>query len=71
MSGTGAVATGVEWPDGHVALRWMADDPEAVSSTSFWSSVAELLQVHGHRGDSEIVYLDPDAAAGREVRPCR
>ena len=26
MSGTGVVATGVVWPDGHAALRWKADD---------------------------------------------
>ena len=70
VSGTGVVASGVEWPDGHVALRWMADNPDAVSSTSFWTSVAQLLQVHGHRGDSEVVYLDADPAAdGGATRP--
>lgn len=66
-SGTGAVASGVVWPDGHVALRWKADDPDATSSTSLWSSVADLLRVHGHGGRSEIVYLDPDEVSHSEV----
>lgn len=62
VSGTGVVATGVVWPDGHAALRWKADDPEVASSTSVWTSVADLLRVHGHDGLSEIVYLDEDGA---------
>ena len=28
VSGTGIVATGVVWPDGHAALRWKANDPD-------------------------------------------
>jgi hypothetical protein len=68
VSGTGVVATGVVWPDGHAALRWKADDREAVSSTSVWSSIGDMLRVHGHGGLSKIFYLDadgeePDAAA--------
>ena len=84
VSGTGIVATGVVWPDGHAALRWKADDPREASSTSVWSSVADLLRVHGHGGLSKIFYLDGDGAGacagvrlrlGRDVRrgnrPCR
>jgi hypothetical protein len=62
VSGTGTVASGVVWPDGHVALRWMADHGEAVSSTSIWSSVADMVKVHGHGGASEVIYLDAEAA---------
>lgn len=61
VSGTGVVATGVVWPDGHAALRWKADDRDAASSTSVWSSVADLLRVHGHGGLSKIFYLDGDS----------
>jgi hypothetical protein len=74
VSGTGVVATGVVWPDGHAALRWKAEDHEAASSTSVWSCVADLLRVHGHGGLSRIVYLDVDGAVPaaperiREVR---
>src|SRR4051794_17896008 len=60
VSGTGVVATGVVWSDGHAALRWKADDHEAASSTSVWTSIADLLRVHGHGGLSEIIYLDDD-----------
>jgi hypothetical protein len=63
VSGTGVVATGVVWPDGHAALRWKADDHESASSTSVWSSVADLLRVHGHGGLSKIFYLDGDGGA--------
>ena len=61
VSGTGVVATGIVWPDGHAALRWKADDRGAASSTSVWTSVADLLRVHGHNGLSKIFYLDGDA----------
>lgn len=67
VSGTGVVATGVVWPDGHAALRWKADDHHAVSSTSVWTSVADMLQVHGHGGLSKIFYLDGDGAEPPEA----
>jgi hypothetical protein len=59
VSGTGGVATGIVWPDGSAAMRWRADDRDEPRSTSVWFSVADLLRVHGHAGDSEIIYLDP------------
>ena len=65
VSGTGGVATGIVWPDGSAAMRWRADDRDAPRSTSVWFSVTDLLRVHGHDGDSEIVYLDP--ADGEEA----
>jgi hypothetical protein len=68
VSGTGAVATGVVWPDGHAALRWRSDDADAVSSTSVWSCVADLLRVHEHGGRSEIVYLDQGVDVGAVLR---
>ena len=71
VSGTGVVATGVVWPDGHAALRWKADDHEAVSSTSVWSSVADMMRVHGHGGLSEIIYLDDDGRPPEAGPPAR
>ena len=65
MSGTGVVATGIVWPDGHAALRWKADDREAASSTSVWTSVADLMRVHGHGGLSKLFYLDGDGDRAR------
>jgi len=63
---------------GHAALRWKADDREAASSTSVWTSVADLMRVHGHGGLSKLFYLDgdgdpPDAverARGPVVESC-
>ena len=34
VSGTGIVATGVVWPDGHAALRWKANVPAYTRSSS-------------------------------------
>jgi hypothetical protein len=69
VSGTGVVATGVVWPDGHAAMRWKADDAAEASSTSVWSSLADLLRVHGHGGLSRIIYLDGDGAEERQQEP--
>ena len=69
VSGTGVVATGVVWPDGHAALRWKAEDREAVSSTSVWSSVGDMLRVHGHGGLSKIFYLDADGEEPESAGP--
>ena len=75
VSGTGVVATGIVWPDGHAALRWKADDREAASSTSVWTSVADLMRVHGHGGLSKLFYLDGDGdppdCGGAGARPRR
>ncbi|WP_202873713.1 hypothetical protein [Kribbella speibonae] len=61
VSGTGVVALVVEFPpndDGHqwVAAKWLGPHP----CMTFWPSVGDLLEVHGHLGASEIRWLDPD-----------
>lgn len=61
VSGTGVVALLVEFPpndDGQqwVAVKWLGKHPSA----TFWTSVGDLLEVHGHLGASEIRWLDPD-----------
>lgn len=69
VSGTGIVATGVVWPDGHAALRWKADDRAEPSSTSVWSSVGDMMRVHGHGGLSKLFYLDADDADEEDSEP--
>jgi hypothetical protein len=69
VSGTGIVATGVVWPDGHAALRWKADDCAEPSSTSVWSSVGDMMRVHGHGGLSKLFYLDADDADEEDSEP--
>lgn len=54
VSGTGHVADGVEFVDGRCALRWRT----AVASTCVYDSIADLKEIHGHAGKTEIQYLD-------------
>lgn len=54
VSGTGDVASGVEFPDGTVVVRWFGRDP----STSLWKDAASLEAIHGHSGDTKIVWMD-------------
>lgn len=56
MSGTGRVADGIEFGDGHVALRWNTN----TASTEIWDSIAQVEQIHGHEGATEIVFLEDD-----------
>jgi hypothetical protein len=56
VSGVGLVAFGVQFDDGHVAVRWVSAAP----STSLWEGVDDLLAVHGHRGATVIQWLDPE-----------
>lgn len=61
VSGTGVVALLVEFPpddEGRqwVVLKWLGKCP----SVNFYSNVADLLEVHGHLGASDIRWLDPD-----------
>lgn len=57
VSGVGVVAYGVVFADGHVALRWASAHP----ATSLWSSVDDLVAVHGHGEATSIEWLDPAA----------
>ncbi|WP_198663764.1 hypothetical protein [Jiangella endophytica] len=55
VSGVGVVAYGVVFADGHVALRWASANP----ATSLWSSLDDLVAVHGHGDATSIEWLDP------------
>jgi hypothetical protein len=55
VSGVGVVAYGVVFADGHVALRWASTHP----ATSLWSSIDDLVAVHGHGEATSIEWLDP------------
>lgn len=62
----GVIASGVVWPDGHVALRWREDDHNAKSPT-LWSSVPELVQSYGQGGRCKIVFVDAELGDTRCV----
>lgn len=59
VSGTGAVAEGIQFTDGSVALRWKGANP----STAAWDSLDGVIAVHGHSGATEVCWLDPGGDA--------
>jgi hypothetical protein len=73
VSGTGAVAYGVQFADRTVVIRWQGETP----STVIWESLEAAMRVHGHDGKTQVVWLmapfsemglaeEEAAAAGRE-----
>ena len=54
VSGVGHVADGVVFPDGAVALRWRT----TISSTVIYSSVGDVVAIHGHDGRTKVVFVD-------------
>ncbi|EFC85455.1 hypothetical protein FrEUN1fDRAFT_1442 [Parafrankia sp. EUN1f] len=61
VSGTGAVAYGVQAPDGTCVLWWNSDH----GSVAIYPSMQSLLAIHGHGGMTNAVYIDGPEAAGR------
>ena len=56
ISGTGAIAEGVEFSDGSVTLRWLTAWP---TSTVFHDRGMESVEaIHGHGGATQIVWQD-------------
>lgn len=54
VSGTGVVAEGIEFTDGHCAMRWRTD----TASTALYDNAEDLLAIHGHEGRTRMVWLD-------------
>lgn len=59
ISGTGRVADGVVFEDGHAVIRWRT----ATSSTACYDSIEDVETIHGHGGKTRIVWVDPEADA--------
>jgi predicted heme/steroid binding protein len=57
ISGTGAVAEGVEFYDGTVAMRWRTN----TASTAFYDSITDVETIHGHGGKTVIRFLVEEA----------
>jgi hypothetical protein len=53
-SGEGVVAEGIQFSDGKVALRWRT----SVASTAFYDSLEDVEEIHGHQGNTQILWLD-------------
>lgn len=69
VSGTGVVAEGVEFSDGHVVFTWVAG-PHA-STVSVPGGVAALLAVHGHGGSTRVVWVSAPAPRDLANITCR
>lgn len=54
VSGTGVVAEGLEFSDGHACLRWKTQ----FRSTAIYASMKDVEAVHGHGGTTKIVWVD-------------
>lgn len=54
VSGTGAVAYGVMFADGWVAMQWVVSAP----AISIWPSVPAMLAIHGHDGCTVVRWID-------------
>lgn len=54
VSGTGQVAIGVELPSGKCVLEWV----ELKNSVSIYDDVESVIEIHGHGGSTDLVWLD-------------
>lgn len=54
VSGTGLVAEGCEFSSGHCALTWLTYS----DCVAFYDNIKTIEAVHGHNGNTEIVFLD-------------
>jgi hypothetical protein len=54
ISGTGRIAEGVQFTGGQCVLHWLT----GVSSIAVYNSTDDLLHIHGHGGDTLLVWED-------------
>lgn len=55
ISGAGVVAVGVVFPNGQVVFQWTSYR----SSIEIYASIDNLIEIHGHSGNTEIIFGDP------------
>lgn len=49
------IAEGVVFADGEIVVHWNS----AHSSINIYHSLADLIKIHGHNGDTIVVFDDP------------
>lgn len=64
-SGTGVVAYGVEYTDGAVHMQWLNKDNDNVKTANNGCSfkpapdgIESTIDIHGHGGKTEVVFID-------------
>jgi hypothetical protein len=63
VSGIGRVADGIVWPDGSASVRWRGEQPSTVT----WDQLAHAEAVHGHGGQTRIVFDDDPESADQQT----
>jgi hypothetical protein len=54
VSGTGAVADGVQFANGFCALTWKSE----FASVAIYHSIDVLEKIHGHEGRTAVEWID-------------
>jgi hypothetical protein len=54
VSGTGVVANGIEFPDGHAAIHWTGSPHP--TTTAHPDGMESVTAVHGHEGATRVVW---------------
>ncbi|HET6636795.1 MAG TPA: hypothetical protein VFH77_17390 [Streptomyces sp.] len=66
VSGTGIIADGVEFPDGHAVIHWRGRWPLTTPHPDGLDSIMAIHD-HGGQGDLHIIWADDHAAQRRKV----
>ncbi len=61
-SGTGVVAEGVVFEDGQAVLKWLRKP----YSLGVYPSLKNLLDVHGHEGNTQVRFIRPHRAKTKQ-----
>lgn len=61
ISGIGKVAEGVEMEDGTIVMQWLSHKP----SLGIFRNLKHLRDIHGHGGNTKIIWIDPDSLEPR------
>jgi hypothetical protein len=64
VSGTGTVADGIMFDDGQSIIKWRGGD-RGVRSLAIYNSMAEVKDIHGHEGATEIKWIDEQEEDGK------
>ena len=56
VSGTGIVAEGCLFSNNECVVKWLSKR----ASTTMYNNISDVVAIHGHEGDTVIVWLDEE-----------